>query len=68
MHMLAHKANGECVYLGKKGCTIHDRAPIVCKAFDCRRWLKAILDANYTPVGDIDQATLDAAWARIDTL
>lgn len=25
--VLAHKPNGECVYLTKKGCAIHDRAP-----------------------------------------
>jgi len=34
--MLQHKPNGDCVYLGEQGCTIHDRAPAVCRAFDCR--------------------------------
>ncbi len=34
--MIAHKANGECVYLGDKGCTIHDGAPALCRAADCR--------------------------------
>jgi hypothetical protein len=34
--MLRHKTNGECVYLDEHGCTIHDRAPVVCKKFDCR--------------------------------
>ena len=33
---LAHKKNGNCIYLGEKGCTIHDRAPAVCREFDCR--------------------------------
>lgn len=28
--------NGDCVYLGPDGCTIHDRAPWVCRDFDCR--------------------------------
>jgi Fe-S-cluster containining protein len=28
--------NGECVYVGRDGCTIQDRAPTVCRAFDCR--------------------------------
>jgi Fe-S-cluster containining protein len=28
--------NGDCVYLGEKGCTIHGRAPHVCQRFDCR--------------------------------
>jgi len=36
VHMLATKANGDCFYLGEAGCTIHDRAPIMCKVFDCR--------------------------------
>lgn len=30
------KNNGSCVYLGKSGCTIHNRRPIVCRTFDCR--------------------------------
>lgn len=33
---LAHKPNGDCHYLGTDGCTIHDRAPATCQAFDCR--------------------------------
>ncbi len=33
---LRHQPNGDCVYLGAEGCTIHGRQPAVCKAFDCR--------------------------------
>ncbi len=33
---LAKGKNGQCVYLGKKGCTIYDRQPFMCRAFDCR--------------------------------
>jgi len=33
---LQRKPTGECVYLGEQGCTIHERAPHVCKRFDCR--------------------------------
>lgn len=25
----------DCWYLGPSGCTIHDRAPVICKKFDC---------------------------------
>ena len=33
---LAKKSGGaECVYLGDHGCTIHGRAPIICRAYDC---------------------------------
>jgi hypothetical protein len=34
--MVAHKPNGECVYLDEKGCSIHDHAPWLCKIADCR--------------------------------
>lgn len=34
--MLAHKPNGDCVYLDEGGCTIHGRAPSLCRAADCR--------------------------------
>lgn len=35
IHLLKHKPNGDCIYLGPDGCTIHGRHPIVCRAFDC---------------------------------
>ena len=34
--MLAHKPNGECVYLEGTRCSIHDRAPSLCRSADCR--------------------------------
>jgi Fe-S-cluster containining protein len=34
--MLAHKANGDCVYLEHYRCSIHDRAPSLCRTADCR--------------------------------
>jgi hypothetical protein len=34
--MLAHKPNGECVYLDDRGCSIHGRAPSLCRIADCR--------------------------------
>lgn len=34
-HVLAHKDDGACVYLGEHGCTIHDRAPTICRQFSC---------------------------------
>jgi hypothetical protein len=36
--VLRQLANGDCVYLGEHGCTIHDRAPAVCRRFDCRAY------------------------------
>jgi Fe-S-cluster containining protein len=34
--LLAHRPNGDCVYLGPGGCTIYERRPAVCRMFDCR--------------------------------
>jgi hypothetical protein len=34
--MLAHKPNGDCIYLDESGCSIHDRAPSLCRSADCR--------------------------------
>jgi len=34
--MLAHKPNGDCIYLAETGCGIHDRAPSLCRSADCR--------------------------------
>jgi hypothetical protein len=40
--LLRHKPNGDCVYLGEHGCTIYDRAPAVCRRFDCRKYFLAM--------------------------
>ena len=34
--MLAHKENGDCIYLEENGCSIHSRAPELCLSADCR--------------------------------
>ena len=34
--VLDRKENGECVYLTDTGCGIHEKAPDICKRFDCR--------------------------------
>ena len=45
--MLAHAPNGDCVYLGPQGCTIHATKPLMCRQMDCRllaqkiTWTKA---------------------------
>lgn len=52
--MLAHKPNGECVYLGqysptggrfaddRRGCTIHSNRPEQCHTMDCRNIAKNV--------------------------
>lgn len=40
VHALQHQPNGDCIYLDRRtGCTIHDRAPAICRTFDCRELL-----------------------------
>ena len=34
--MLAHKQNGECIYVNEHGCSIHNHAPSLCRSADCR--------------------------------
>lgn len=34
--VLDRKPTGECVYLTENGCSIHGRAPDICRRFDCR--------------------------------
>ena len=34
--VLDRQPNGDCVYLGEQGCSIHERAPSICRRFDCR--------------------------------
>lgn len=34
--MIAHKPNGDCVYLTEHGCSIHSNSPLKCQEMDCR--------------------------------
>lgn len=40
-HLLKKGADGNCVYLGDGGCTIRERKPAICRAFDCRKWFQS---------------------------
>jgi len=39
---LIQNEDGRCIYLGDEGCRIHDRAPAVCRGFDCRQIVKRL--------------------------
>lgn len=61
--MLAHKPNGDCIYLGESGCTIYDRRPTICREMDCR------LLADYISKRQAKQKARDgllrmAVWER----
>jgi hypothetical protein len=58
--ILQSKPDGSCIYVGDKGCTIWDRRPAICRAFDCRvyarsDWMR--IDPHYD--GRVVQAGLD---------
>lgn len=40
--MLAHKPNGDCIYLGPTGCENHADRPTLCRAMDCRNIAKML--------------------------
>src|SRR5512140_1535583 len=55
--MLSHKPNGECIYLEEHGCSIHGRAPSLCRVADCRAVALKI---------DFETATRLHAMGRLD--
>lgn len=68
---LRHKPDGSCVYLNENGCSIHGRAPVVCREFDCRRWFLAMPRPERRrrlKAGLIGAAVLTAARDRLDSL
>lgn len=38
--VLDRKADGSCVYVTPEGCSIHGKAPAICKRMDCRELFK----------------------------
>jgi uncharacterized protein len=72
---LKHKPDGGCIYLGEKGCTIHERAPAICREFDCRRFYLNLLRETTraerrraVSQGIYSKAVLAAGKARLRTL
>ena len=42
-NQLKAQPNGDCIYLNREtGCTIHDKRPLNCRAFDCRALLNEL--------------------------
>lgn len=67
-YALDHNANGDCIYLGEQGCTIWDRAPAICREFDCRdlykRRRKIARSLNTQSFNDL-QPVMRAGKARL---
>lgn len=69
--MLRKKEDGSCIYLGEGGCTIHGRAPAICREFDCRRmFLKFTRPERRRLIktGLFDKEVFDAGRERLHTL
>jgi Fe-S-cluster containining protein len=69
--MLKRTAENNCIYLGPEGCTIHDRAPVICREFDCRRMFKMLSRKERRraiKIGFMDQEVLAAGRERVHTL
>lgn len=55
-HILKHGKDGNCVYLGKRGCQIYNRQPAMCRMFDCRKY--ALVKQNDTKPSTKQQTIL----------
>ena len=63
--------NGQCVYLGPKGCTIYDRRPYLCRSFDCRKHYLILPRQdrdNLVRIGLSSRAVFNAGRLRVKTL
>jgi Fe-S-cluster containining protein len=68
---LRHAANGDCVYLGAKGCTIYEDRPAVCRNFDCRlAFLMSTREERRMGIktGALSKAVFAAGRKRLNTL
>jgi uncharacterized protein len=71
VYALKRRANGDCVYLGPQGCTIYERAPTICREFDCRKQYLMHSRAQRRELvakGLYDKAVLEAGRQRVHTL
>ncbi len=69
--LVATNENHDCVYLGPRGCTIYERRPALCRAFDCRKQYLILPRqdrANLISAGLSSKSVFDAARARVHTL
>jgi Fe-S-cluster containining protein len=71
MPFLKHRKNGDCVYLDRDGCTIHERRPSLCRIFDCRAfYLSKTREQRqeHRKAGATARAVLNAGRERVKTL
>jgi uncharacterized protein len=69
--VLQKSKDGNCVYLDPNGCTIHDRAPVICRTFDCRQMFRNTPRNKRRLMlkhGMMNKEVLDAGRQRLNTL
>lgn len=69
--LLETAADGACVYLGKSGCTIYERRPLICRTFDCRKHYLILPRQdrdNLVRLKLSSRAVFNAARSRLSTL
>jgi hypothetical protein len=69
--LLATTTNGACVYLGRSGCTIYERRPLLCRTFDCRQHYLILPRQdrdNLVKLGLSSRAVFNAGRARLRSL
>ena len=50
-YKLLQNSDGSCIYVGPKGCTIWPETPALCRAFDCREYVRSGV-YKFDPLGD----------------
>jgi Fe-S-cluster containining protein len=66
---LRRKENGDCWYLGERGCTIYHRRPQICRRFDCRELFISMSRAErrdyIKDIGGFAREVLEAGRQRL---
>lgn len=68
---LKHKPGGGCLYLGPGGCMIWDRAPAICREFDCRKLFMELGKRErkaFVKAGLFGSDVIEAGRSRLHTL
>jgi Fe-S-cluster containining protein len=63
--------DGNCIYLREGRCSIWERAPFICRIFDCRRWFLSKTRPErrrMVKAGMASREVFDAGRRRVDTL
>jgi Fe-S-cluster containining protein len=71
LQVLRHKKNGDCIYLDRDGCSIHERRPHICRIFDCRAFYLSKTRAQrleHRKQGAVAKAVITAGKDRRKTL